>query len=203
MPRADFEFVLRLAEQHDALVLVDEIYRGLERDPDDTLPAACDLSPQGISLSSMSKIYGLPGLRLGWLATRNEGAGRALARLREYHNSTLSAPSEELAGLAIRHRHRLLADHRSLIAGNLEILDDFMIRQGNRMTWQHPTGGTIGFVRLAAGQSSDGLCSRLLLAERGILLPQSRYFDHGDSHFRIGYATRQLEPALAALDRAL
>ena len=202
LSQADFAAIFALAEAHGTLVFVDEIYRRLERDPAATLPAACDISPLGVSLGSMSKVFGLPGLRLGWLATRNEGAREALARLRDYHNSTLSAPSELLAGIAIRHKEQILAQNRALIADNLALLDDFMARRGNLMTWQRPPGGTIAFPRLAEGLSSDRLCGHLL-SEHGVLMPQSRYFEHGDRHFRVGYGTRDFEAALGALDEVL
>ncbi|MEM7223494.1 MAG: aminotransferase class I/II-fold pyridoxal phosphate-dependent enzyme [Pseudomonadota bacterium] len=202
LPKADFAAIFELAERHGTLVFVDEIYRRLERDPETTLPAACELSPLGVSLGAMSKIFGLPGLRLGWLATRNREVLDALAALRDYHNSTVSAPSELLARIAIRHRAEIWSRHRQVIADNLARLDDFMARRGNIMTWQRPPGGTIAFPCLAEGLSSARICAKLL-SEHGILLPASRYFDHGDRHVRVGYGTRDLARALAALDDVL
>jgi aspartate/methionine/tyrosine aminotransferase len=69
--RAEFESIVKLTERHGVTLFCDEMYRMLERDPRDRLPAACDLSPNATSLSGLSKAFGLPGLRVGWLATRD------------------------------------------------------------------------------------------------------------------------------------
>jgi aspartate/methionine/tyrosine aminotransferase len=198
----DYLALFQLAEERGFVVFVDEIYRLLEQDPATTLPAAADCSAQGVSLGAMSKIFGLPGLRLGWLATRNSEVTARLAGLRDYHNSTISAPSEALAHLALTHKDRILADNRTRIDRNLVLLDAFMNRQGNRITWQRPGAGTMAFPRLADGLSSSTLTDRLL-KDAGILLPSSRYFDHGDSHFRIGFATDHFADDLLALEDAI
>jgi len=198
----DYLALFQLAEARGFIVFVDEIYRLLEQDPATTLPAAADCSPQGVSLGAMSKIFGLPGLRLGWLATRNAEVQSRLAGLRDYHNSTISAPSEALAHLALTHKDRILADNRARIDHNLTLLDAFMTRHGNHITWQQPVAGTMAFPRLADGLSSSAFTDRLL-KDASVLLPSSRYFDHGDSHFRIGFATDHFADDLKALETAI
>ena len=71
MDHATFEAVVELAERRGLVLFSDEVYRELEHDPADRLPAACDVLADGVSLGSISKSYGLPGLRLGWVVTRD------------------------------------------------------------------------------------------------------------------------------------
>ena len=74
MPRDVLDRVVELCAERGAWLFCDEVYRELEHDPADRLPAACDLYERALSLGSMSKTYGLPGLRLGWLASRDRDA---------------------------------------------------------------------------------------------------------------------------------
>src|SRR5579859_6548677 len=108
MDRATFERVVALAQAHGIVLFSDEVYRELEHDPQSRLPAACDLDERAISLGSISKSYGLPGLRLGWLVTRDAALREAIMALKDYTTICSSAPSEVLTAVALRNRHILL-----------------------------------------------------------------------------------------------
>ena len=86
-----------LCAERGAWLFSDEVYRELEHDPTDRLPAACDLYERALSLGSMSKTYGLPGLRLGWLASRDRDALQRIVDLKHYTTICSSAPSELLS----------------------------------------------------------------------------------------------------------
>jgi aspartate/methionine/tyrosine aminotransferase len=83
MDRATFEQVAEFARAHGLVLFSDEVYRELEHDPTDRLHAACDLYERAVSLGSISKTYGLPGLRLGWLATHDAALRDALLQLKD------------------------------------------------------------------------------------------------------------------------
>ena len=122
MDHATFERVVELARAHDLVLFCDEVYRELEHDPADRLPAACDLYERAVSLGSISKTYGLPGLRIGWLATRDRGlAGDR--DLKDYTTICSSAPSELLVALALRHRQTLIDRNLGLVDRNLPLLE--------------------------------------------------------------------------------
>jgi aspartate/methionine/tyrosine aminotransferase len=107
----------------------DEAYRELEHGANDRLPAACDLDERGLSLGSVSKSYGLPGLRIGWIATHDVTLRRAVIDLKHYTTICSSAPSEQLSALALRHRGELLArKNGGIVRRNLELLDGFFSR---------------------------------------------------------------------------
>ena len=117
--------VIALAEEHGALLFSDEVYRELEHDPAERLPAACDLNERAVSLGVMSKTYGLAGLRIGWIATRNAEVFARMAGMKDYTTICNSAPSELLAEIALKHRGQLTARNVALIGENLKVLDGF------------------------------------------------------------------------------
>ena len=125
MARPVFDHVIGLARAHGLVVLSDEVYRELEHDPAGRLPAACDEYERAVSLGSISKSYGLPGLRTGWIATRDAGLRDAVATLKDYTTICASAPSEFLTALALRHRQVLLDRNLAIVRRNLPLLDDF------------------------------------------------------------------------------
>src|SRR6202011_3116262 len=94
MSHGTLERVLELAAECDAVVLSDEVYRGLEHDESLLLPAACDRYERAISLGTVSKDYGLPGLRTGWLASRDAGLLERAKEIKLYTTICSSAPSE-------------------------------------------------------------------------------------------------------------
>ena len=100
MPPQIFRRVLELAALHGIYVFCDEVYRELEHDPGARLPAACDFYERALSLGSVSKTYGLPGLRLGWLACRDGAFLQKIVSLKHYTTICSSAPSEFLTALA-------------------------------------------------------------------------------------------------------
>ena len=99
---------MQLSEQHGFVVFSDEVYRGLELDRSEQLPAFADLNDRAVSLGVMSKAYGLAGLRIGWIATRNHQLFQELAAFKDYTTICNSAPSEFLATVALRTASRLL-----------------------------------------------------------------------------------------------
>jgi aspartate/methionine/tyrosine aminotransferase len=119
LPTADeFDALVKLAAQNGAWMLSDEMYRGLEYDEADHLPAAVDRYPQALSLGGVSKGLALAGLRIGWLATHDGEALSAVAAMKDYTTICSAAPSEWLAIMALRARAEILARNRAIIAGN-------------------------------------------------------------------------------------
>ena len=90
--RETFEALIDLLEKRGIYLFCDEMYRGLEFAPGTTLPAACETYNQAVSLAGLSKAYGLPGLRIGWLATRDRPLLTRAAQLKDYTTICASAP---------------------------------------------------------------------------------------------------------------
>ena len=198
--RGTFDALVAIAAESGAHLLVDEVYRGLEFDEADRLPAGADALPLGISLGVMSKSYALAGLRIGWLATHDRDLLARVAAYKDYTTICSSAPAEILAIIALRARDRVLARSRGIVAANLDRLDAFFDDWADRFEWVRPRGGSIGFPRLTVpGVRIDDWAADLVQGEGVLLLPGST-FDHGGNHFRLGFGRTDLPVALDRLE---
>ena len=201
MSSDDFLMVGRIARENGIILFSDEVYRESEYRKEDRLPAACDLGEHTVSLGVMSKTYGLPGLRIGWVATRNAAVYEGMAALKDYTTICNSAPSEFLSELALRHRDKIVERNLRIITRNLGVLDAFFDRHPDQFAWQRPKAGTIGFPRLLDGDV-DAFCSTLVESAGVLLLPGTLFDDHGN-HFRIGFGRKNLPEAIACLEQFL
>ncbi len=200
MDRETFDAVLALARGRGITLFSDEVYRELEHAPGDRLPAACDCDERAVSLASMSKAYGLPGLRIGWIATHDEALRRNVIDLKHYTTICASAPSELLSALALRHRQELLARNHEIVRHNLGLLDAFFMRHAGTLAWVRPTASSIGFPRVTGLGDVDQLCERL--ARAGVLLLPGSVYDE-PAHVRVGFGRANLPEALAVLESQL
>jgi aspartate/methionine/tyrosine aminotransferase len=193
MTRTVFEQVIGLAREHGLVVFSDEVYRELEHDPAARLPAACDLYQRAVSLGSISKSYGLPGLRIGWIATRDAGLREVVSGLKDYTTICASAPSEFLTALALRNRQVLLDRNLAIVRRNLPLLDGFFERHADTFEWVRPTASPIGFPRLSGAGDLARYCARL--AGTGVLLLPGSVYDQPD-HLRVGFGRADMPDAL-------
>ena len=198
MPSDEFQEVSRIARENGIILFSDEVYRESEYRREDRLTAACDFGEHTVSLGVMSKTYGLPGLRIGWIATRNSEIYEKMAALKDYTTICNSAPSEFLAELALRHRETLAQRNLEIITDNLKLLDPFFERHSTLLTWQRPQAGSIGFPRLL-GKDVKAFCETLVNSAGVLLLPGSLYEDDGN-HFRIGFGRKNMPEAVARLE---
>lgn len=194
MPRKVLDRVIELCAARNAWLFCDEVYRELEHDPATRLPAAVDLYERAISLGSMSKTYGLPGLRLGWLASHDRDALTKIVNFKHYTTICASAPSELLSALALRHRHVFADRNRAIVLANLACIDAFLIRHANRLSWVRPTAGTIGFMQVANVNDTAAFCEQLI-ADAGVLLLPGAVYDE-PAHFRIGFGRTSMPESL-------
>ncbi|MBD3222091.1 aminotransferase class I/II-fold pyridoxal phosphate-dependent enzyme [bacterium] len=190
-----------LSRRHGFLVFSDEVYRGLELDPDDRLPAVADLEDRAISLGVMSKTYGLAGLRIGWIATRNAAVRDGLAAFKDYTSICNSAPSELLATVALRHAAAIAARNVAIVSENLDRLDGFFARHEDLFAWERPRAGSIAFPRWLAGDV-EAFCADLVQRAGVLLLPGTLYDDRSGG-FRIGFGRRDMPAALEHLEAYL
>jgi aspartate/methionine/tyrosine aminotransferase len=197
--RATFDRLVELAAESGARLIVDEVYRFLEFDPADRLPAGADALATGVSIGVMSKSFALAGLRIGWVATRDRALLERLAAFKDYTTICSSAPSEVLALIALRARDRVLARNRAIIDANLPLLDAFFARTGGTFEWVRPRGGSIGFPRLAAEMPIDRFAEDLV-RETGVLILPGTVFEDTGNRFRIGFGRTNLPTALERLE---
>lgn len=193
-----FRGVLELAARHDIYVFCDEVYRELEHDPATRLSAGCDLYERAISLASVSKTYGLPGLRLAWLACRDTSLLQKIISLKHYTTICASAPSEFLTALAFRHRQKFIDRNLQIVLRNLAQLSAFFSRHADRFSWTPPNASTIGFARLLPQQDVQAFCEKLV-EQAGVLLLPGTVYDEPE-YIRFGYGRRNMPESLAQFE---
>lgn len=206
--RQAFEEVVEIAREAGVYLFSDEVYRLLEHDPADRLPAAVDLYEGAMSLGVTSKAFALAGLRIGWIASRDERLLGALARFKDYTTICNSAPSEVLALTALRARQHILRRNMRIISDNLPQADRFFIEWEGTFEWVRPRVGCIGFPRLLSNYPVERFARELADEEGAMLLPGTTYgYPAGSSnigeknYFRLGFGRRNFPEALTRLER--
>jgi aspartate/methionine/tyrosine aminotransferase len=193
--------LVRLCDERGVLLFSDEVYRGLEHDCTDRLPAACERYERALSLGAVSKAHGLPGLRIGWLACRDPALLERIRSLKLYTTICSSAPSELLVALALRHAEELVARSRRLLLANLPLVDAFLERRDELFEWVRPNAGPIGFPRLSGERDVQAWCEEIAEQAGVLLLPGTVYGQ--PTQVRIGFGRANLPHALERLDEHL
>jgi aspartate/methionine/tyrosine aminotransferase len=195
----DMQRVYDIAQSVGAMVLSDEAYRWLTIPGGEPLaPPIYSLGPQGISVGTLSKPFGLPGLRLGWLAAPAEIAAQCWG-MRDYVSLSPGKLSDSLAILAIRHRDRIWQRNSSIIMANLAQAEAWVAQHADFLSWNPPRAGLLALLRYDLDVPSLELSNRLAEEYSVMLAPGSAFgFEY---HLRIGVGQ---EPTVfaAALERA-
>ena len=193
--------IVEIARSVDAYVLCDEVYRHLTQE-DVWCESIVDLYEKGISVSSMSKVFSLAGLRLGWIATHDEALRKAILSHRDYNHISCGMFDEALAAVALRHSDVILERNRGIVRENLAVLDAWV--QGEpRIHYQKPQAGTTALVYYDYAPDSYTFCTRMY-HETGAFVTPGDCFEQPKS-MRIGYASdvQTLKDGLAAISAFL
>jgi aspartate/methionine/tyrosine aminotransferase len=184
--RAGYLSLIDIVRQSGAYLFSDEMYRYLEIDPETILPAGCDVYRKAISLSGLSKAFGLPGLRIGWVAARDHDILERVGVFKDYTTICSSAPSEILGIMAVRGRENIIARQMKRIRKNISVLGDFFSKHSDCASWNRPLGGSICFPRMSLTDDTSEFCETLI-RKTGIMLVPSKIFQYGNHHVRIGF----------------
>ena len=183
---ADFlRKIVEIAKSADAYVLCDEVYRHLTQE-DVWCESIVDLYEKGISVSSMSKVFSLAGLRLGWIATHDKALRASILSHRDYNHISCGMFDEALAALALQHRDAILKRNRGVVRENLAILDAWVQREP-RVCYHRPQAGTTALVYYDYDLPSYEFCTRMY-HETGAFVTPGDCFEQPKS-MRIGYAS--------------
>lgn len=194
--------LIEIARQRGIYLFSDEVYRLMEIDPADRLPPVATLYERGISVSSLSKAYGLPGLRIGWVASQAPEVMTKAIDVKHYTSICVTSPGEVLALMALRDGAAIVERNLQQMRANLPMMDQFFERMGEHCRWVRPRGGCLGFPRYLRAEATDALCQNLLDATGVLILPGSLYGPYS-SHFRIGFGKKDCLEALGQFERFL
>ena len=201
MDEALLREMVEIAREKGAWLLCDEVYRHLTQQ-DGWSPSIVDLYEKGISIGSMSKVFSIAGLRLGWIAAHDEGLLRDCLSHRDYDLISCGVLDEQVAALALAHQEKLLARSRAIVRENLALLDAWVASEP-RIHYVKPKAGTTALLHYDAPMDSYDFCARLL-RETGAFVTPGDCFGEKKA-LRIGYACgkKTLEEGLAAMSAFL
>ncbi|MEP3430749.1 MAG: pyridoxal phosphate-dependent aminotransferase [Roseibium sp.] len=204
LPRDRYQALVDLCRKHGIYILHDEIFNGLGPTGAQHLPFIADLYERGLSLNVMSKSYGLPGLRIGWIACKDADVLSKMERMKHYLSICNSGPSERLSMIALRNRDKILARNCAIVDENLPKWDAFFTRHADLFDWRHPDGSCMAFPRYKGSDSVDAFCTSLVEESGVLFLPSTIYSsDLGPTptdRFRLGFGRTNLDEGIAALD---
>ena len=197
--RAVFEELLNLVDGTDTFLLSDEIYRGIELDPQRQLPSAAALTPNAITVTGVSKVLGMAGVRIGWTVTQNAGITDKLLDYRYWTTLATSAPSEVLAIAGLQAAPALLDRANTLVRTNAAALASF-VASAPGWDWIPPVGGTCAYPWLISSEAQA--FSEWLVEHHGVLLASDAMFQHTGQHLRFGLGRAQFQEGISTLQQA-
>ena len=207
LPRATFDALIEVCRSRGIWLFSDEVYRLIERDSSLRLPQVVDVYERGVSLNVMSKAYGLPGLRIGWLACKDRETLIRFERYKHFLSICNSAPSEVLARIALKARDRILERNRGIVRDNLVLLNAFFADYRHLFDWREPDGGCVGFIRYKGKEGVEEFTRRLVEESGVLLLPSSVYRSAlgpvPADCLRVGFGRLHVPKGLLALRRWL
>jgi DNA-binding transcriptional MocR family regulator len=199
-----------LLQQHapQAWLLLDETYREAAYGDEAAADTGLQLGPRVISVSSLSKCHGAPGLRIGWAITRDTALREQLVAAKFNTVISCSPLDEALALRALQRRHELVGALRRRLAGNLAIVADWVQRHAECIEWVRPDAGALCCVRLKPEVYDEAAVERFhaALSQEGARVGDGRWFGESSRVFRLGFGLpgpEELPPALQAVSRAL
>ncbi len=199
LTREELEAIVEAAREVDAWILCDEVYRHLTQE-DGWCESIADLYEKGISVSSMSKVFSLAGIRLGWIATRDMSVIKTCLSHRDYNLVSCGMFDEWIAGIALREPKKLLDRNRKIVRRNLEILDSWIKKQPH-VSYVKPEAGTTALVFYDLDIPSRVFCDEMYSSTGAFVTPGECFeLEHC---MRIGYAceSKILEKGLKAIDK--
>lgn len=193
--------IVDIARENGAWIHCDEIYRGLVHEPGKSIPSIADLYEKGIGTGSMSKVFSLAGLRVGWITAPESFIAQCYSH-RDYTTISCGRIDDLLARVALENRTALLERNLEIVRSGAATLDAWVATE-SRVDYVRPSAGTTAFLRYDYNISSEDFCKRLFGRDGTFLVPGS-CFDM-DRWLRIGYAfdPDQLETGLANMSAFL
>jgi aspartate/methionine/tyrosine aminotransferase len=194
----EMQAIARIAERVGALVVSDEVFRPIALDGPPA-PSVIDVVEQAVVIADMTKPWGLGGLRVGWIASRDQALLRRICGARDYSTISGNAPGEFLAEVALRHAERIITPRLATARVNRQRLADAVAGSRGALRWVPPQAGYTAFIRLPF--PAEPFC-RYLAEKKGLLLlPGYVYGKPYECFIRIGFgcSTELFEEGLTIL----
>ncbi|HJK86387.1 MAG TPA: aminotransferase class I/II-fold pyridoxal phosphate-dependent enzyme [Candidatus Megaira endosymbiont of Nemacystus decipiens] len=198
----ELKSLIDICESKGIWLFSDEVYRLLGTPNSFWAPPVACLYGRGVSLGVMSKAFGMPGLRVGWIACQDKMMLKKIEYMKHYTSICNSAPAEVLSLIALRNKNKILQRNNKIVTKNLKLLDRFFTEYKHLFEWVRPQGGCVGFVNYKRNESVDLFCKRLVNKQSLLLLPASVY-SYSGNYFRVGFGRKNMPHCLDLLKEFL
>ena len=192
--KEEIHAISEIARRQEIIIFADEVYKGLHFAGEEP-PAFVDVYENAVSLNVLSKAFGLAGIRIGWIATKNKKIHEAMAMYKHYTTICSPKPSQFLAVIALKHHEKILDRNRGIVKENLALADTFFEKRKDMFLYNPPMGGSIGFHKLR-GDRDINKFSKDQVEKSGVLLLPGYVFDYPGNYFRIGYGRKNFPEVL-------
>ncbi len=193
--RTELDRIITIAAKSNIIIFSDEMYSRMAQQPENEIPSLCDLYENAISLWGMAKSFGLAGLRIGWVATKNTAILKAMLSYKDYLTICNNAMSEVLSMIALNHQDKFIKPNVEKIRRNISLLDTFQKRHSDLFDFTKPVAGSTAFIHLKIRESALDYCERMV-SKSGIMLLPSEMFEYGQHHARIGFGRENMHETL-------
>jgi aspartate/methionine/tyrosine aminotransferase len=197
----EIDKIVEIADSRGINIFSDEVYKGLELDGVER-SSLVDKYEKSVSLGVMSKAYGLAGLRIGWIVTKDKKIFDKMTKFKHYTTICNSSTSEYLAKIALKHGGSILEKNIKIIRENLKISDLFFDRHKDLFIYNRPMCGPIAFHKLNTKMNIRKFCDKMV-EEKGILLLPADMYLYEENYFRIGYGRLDFEENLKHFEEYL
>ena len=181
----ELQVIVDIARKYDAWLMCDEVYRLLVQDDDAFTTSPIDLYDKAVVVSSMSKVWSMAGIRLGWCITKDPQLRHDLLSHRDYNLISCGLFDEEVAAYALAHRDAILARSHRIVRQNLNVLQEWVDSEP-RLSFVRPEAGTTALVYYDYGVDSYDFCADMVKTTGALVTPGDAFEE--PHSMRIGYA---------------
>ncbi|MTI79298.1 MAG: aminotransferase class I/II-fold pyridoxal phosphate-dependent enzyme [Firmicutes bacterium] len=183
--------LIQIIEKNDCYLISDEVYAGIVYNPTHELPRAADLSSLAVSIGDLTKPWGLGGLRVGWLASKQPELLEKCSAMRDYTTMCNAAPAEYLSSIAVQYSEEILPQKIELARQNIKTWQQFCEQHPGVFSWIPPKGGFTAFPKIELDVNVDNFCRKLAEEYSVLLMPGSTF--GSDQHIRIGFGNNSTQ----------
>lgn len=200
--------LIDMCRTRDIFLFSDEMFSGLERDPSHRLAPACTVYEKAASLSGMSKVFGMPGIRIGWLASQDKSFLQRVSTIKDYISVTAPTPCEVLALIVLRNKTAVLQRGLEIIDRGIRIVQSFMNVHQDVFAFHAPLAGPIAFVKVRnvpkGNRGAVMAYAETLVRETGVLILPGEVFGDPAFHdrFRLSVGHANIPDIMDAWQKA-
>ena len=202
MLRDNLQHLAHFSREHNIQLWVDEVFRGITVDGGPVTPSIRDIDSTTISTGSMSKSFGVSGLRVGWIAAPEEVL-EAFRHIRFYTTVTAPVIEQRIATVAHRNRDKVIGRNQTILDRNYTYLKQWMGKMNRVFDWVEPKGGPVTFPKFIDSVNTDDFCLKLA-EDYSVLVPSGNYSFNAEGFIRIGFGhSSGFEEAMSRVEDAL